>query len=229
MMRTRSPIVRKARVRRANGNRGTVPAALAELLTWLDSHRRVMNKATLREVLAESSITAADLRDFLRFDPACYTRNLIHSGAVYDLLVLCWRSGQRSPIHDHRGSNCGVKIIRGIATEVSFHRSPCGLIYPTATKEHRPGDVTASSDADMHQMGNLQTGGNDLVSIHLYSPPLKQMGTYFLGDSVIGEYQSPAHGMRVARLAANIDLRARLTEALRKTRRRLGRLHGATA
>lgn len=229
MIQARTAIVRKAQAGRMAGNAATMPAALAELVARLDSHRRVMNQAALREVLAQSSITAADLRDFIRFDPACYTRNLIRSGAAYDLLVLCWRSGQRSPIHDHRGSNCGVKIIRGIATEVTFERSPCGLVYPTATNEHRPGDVTASSDNDMHQMGNLQTGGNNLVSVHLYSPPLRQMGTYFLGDSVIGEYQSPAQGMRVARLSAHIDQRTRLTEAIRKTRGRIARMHKATA
>ena len=227
MIRTRTPIERKARARRISGRVAIMPSGLAELIARLDTHRRVMNEAILRQVLAESSITAADLRAFIRFDRACYTRNLIHSGAVYDLLVLCWRSGQRSPIHDHRGSSCGVKVLRGIATEVTFERSPCGLVYPSATSALQPGSVTASSDSDMHQMGNLQAGGCDLATLHVYSPPLQRMGTYFLGDSVIGEHHSPAQGMRVARYSSHIDQRTQLTEALRQSRKPTQRAQGA--
>jgi len=186
-----------------------------------------MNSNVLREALAESKVTLADLRDVARSDEACYTRNLICSGAVYDLLVLCWRSGQRSPIHDHRGSNCGVKVLSGIATEVTFERSPCGLVYPSATAELQAGSVTASSDSDMHQMGNLQATGCDLATLHIYSPPLQRMGTYFLGDSVIGEHHSPAQGMRVARYSSHIEQRTRVTESLRRSRRTTRRPLGA--
>ena len=42
---------------------------------------------------------------------------------------LCWRNGQRSPIHNHRGSNCGVKVLRGVATETTFARAANGMIY----------------------------------------------------------------------------------------------------
>jgi cysteine dioxygenase len=40
--------------------------------------------------------------------------------------------------------------------------------------------VLVSLDADMHQVSNLQPGDADLVTLHVYSPPLRQMGTYSL-------------------------------------------------
>src|SRR5213078_3412752 len=64
-----------------------------------------------------TDLTAEDVAEYLVFRPDRYVRNLLHAGPAYQALVLCWRNGQRSPIHNHRGSNCGVKVLRGVATE----------------------------------------------------------------------------------------------------------------
>ncbi len=39
----------------------------------------------------------------------------------------------------------------------------------------------------MHQISNLQAGAADLVTLHIYSPPLVRMGTYSLTDAIRGE------------------------------------------
>jgi hypothetical protein len=39
----------------------------------------------------------------------------------------------------------------------------------------------------MHQVSNLQPGTADLVTLHLYSPPLLRMGTYSITDQTRGE------------------------------------------
>ena len=72
---------------------------------------------------ADTPITLDDLAAYLIFRPERYVRNLLHAGPAYQALVLCWRNGQRSPIHNHRGSNCGVKVFRGVATETVFTRA----------------------------------------------------------------------------------------------------------
>ncbi len=38
----------------------------------------------------------------------------------------------------------------------------------------------------MHQVSNLQDGDADLVTLHIYSPPLRLMGTYSLFDNKRG-------------------------------------------
>ena len=49
------------------------------------------------------------------------------------------------------------------------------------------GSVISSEDTDLHQVSNLQTGNADLVTLHVYSPPLAKMGTYSLTDGIRGE------------------------------------------
>lgn len=194
---------------------------LARLFATLDRRAGPIDVDFLKHALRDTPLTRADLGPHAAFGRACYTRNLLHTGPAYQALALCWRSGQRSPIHDHRGSGCALKVIIGTATEVKFERSPSGLISPTAVTRLAAGGIAASEDDDMHQMGNLEPVGHDLITLHLYSPPLRTMGTYFLGDSVIGEHEIPAHAIAVARTTSHLESRDRLIAAIRRTRERL--------
>lgn len=140
---------------------------------------------------ARTDVKFDELREFLRFHPRHYVRNLVHAGAAYHALLLCWRSGQRSPIHDHVGSCCAVKVLRGIAVETIFQRAPNGMIYPDRSLHLDVGSVTVSQDEDIHQMSNLSPHGTDLVTLHIYSPPLLHMNVYSLTDASVARYHDP--------------------------------------
>jgi cysteine dioxygenase len=147
-------------------------------------------RARLPELLArlrEAGIRYEDVAEFVRFSDRGYTRNLVRGSPHYNLLVLCWKNGQRSPIHDHKGSSCAVGVLRGTATETIFEFAPNGHVWATRSLQHRPGSVLASEDTDVHQVSNLQDGGADLVTLHIYSPPLLWMGTYSLTDNIRGQ------------------------------------------
>ena len=118
-----------------------------------------------------------------------YVPSRARGGEHYALGVVCWRSGQRRPIHIHAGSTCGVRILKGVATETIFETSPSGLIHAVKSLQRHEGDVCASQDADIHQVSNLQEAGKDLMTLHLYSPPLLRMDTFSLTDSHIGEFR----------------------------------------
>jgi cysteine dioxygenase len=98
----------------------------------------------------------------------------------YELVVLCWRSGQRTPIHDHQGSSCAFKVIEGVASETRFVRTDSGLICPAGTKRLEAGYVCAAWDSDIHQVANLELVGKDLVTLHIYSPPFRYYNKYSL-------------------------------------------------
>jgi cysteine dioxygenase len=156
--------------------------ALAPLFQYLDG---LKGRAPLEGLTAQLNalhLDCDDVTDFLCFSDRGYTRNLVRAGTWYHVLVLCWKNGQRSPIHDHAGSSCGVRVLRGTLTETLFAFAPNGHVYPTFSRQLAPGSVVGSQDADMHQVSNLQDGGADLVTLHVYTPPLRQMGTYSLTD-----------------------------------------------
>ena len=133
--------------------------------------------ARLTEELSRFSIELDDLAEYLHFSPATYKRNLVRAGPYYHAWVLCWKNGQRSPIHDHRGSS-----VRGAGAARHADRDAASSSPPTATSrrcsraDFAAGSVIGSEDADIHQVSNLQAGDADLVTLHVYSPPLHSDG-----------------------------------------------------
>ena len=115
----------------------------------------------------------AELAPFWQFGDSHYRRNRVFADDFCELLLLCWRSGQRSPIHNHRGSLCGVRVLQGVATETVFEATPAGLVASRETRELAAGSLVINGHLDIHQVSNQQAG--DLVTLHLYSPPLAGM------------------------------------------------------
>lgn len=144
----------------------------------------------LKRRLRGLTLRRDDVAEHIAFRDSFYQRNRLYDGDGFQALILCWRSGQRSPIHNHAGSNCLVKVIEGTATEIQFAYSDCGLLLPRHARRLRPGDVGACQDRAMHQMGNFEPAGRDLITLHVYSPPLRRMELFSLTDSVFANYDN---------------------------------------
>ena len=164
---------------------------LGRVLEELDAWRERIPLSELKRALAELRVTLDDVRPLVKFDRDGYRRNLLHTGPAYQALVLCWRNGQRSPIHDHRGSSCGVRVLHGTALETVFERARNRMIYAVRSRQMKPGTICATEDEDIHQVSNLADDGDDLVTLHVYSPALLQMGTYSLFDTEVKPFTEP--------------------------------------
>lgn len=205
--------------RKSASDRASALAPLRRLFEQWDHYRDAVPLDRLARGLKSLALTAADFGGYVIFGRDCYRRNRIHAGKAYEALLLCWAPGQRSPIHDHHGSACALRIIEGVATETRFEFSPCGLIYPVQTARLTAGAVTASYDTDIHQMGNLQSGRSNLITLHIYSPPLRRMGRYYLGDSVLGEGDEALRARVIQRAARRRP--PAVADALARLRRRV--------
>src|SRR5690242_16450662 len=93
---------------------------LERLFHYLDGLAERPPLAELTAQVAALDIDCEDVAAALRFSQQHYMRNLLRGGTWYYVLVLCWRNGQRSPIHDHAGSACCVRVLRGTLTETVF-------------------------------------------------------------------------------------------------------------
>lgn len=162
-----------------------VPGVLRELVDYLTGLHDRASLKTLEQLLRAARVTRADLEPFLRFGTRGYVRNVIRRSEHFELLALCWRSGHVTPIHDHRGSSCAFKVIHGTGTEVRFALTPSGLIEPVATIKMEPGYVCSAEDDDIHQIANMQAPGQDVVTMHIYTPPIRKMHTYTFGSPVV--------------------------------------------
>ena len=169
----------------------TIPASLLPVVRYLDGLTERAPLPELDALLKDCPVTLADVQDCAQFDPKHYRRNLVASGEWYDLLLICWRSGQRSPIHDHAGSSCAFKVLTGVCSETAYGFASCGQVYPLETVNQPEGAIVATQDADTHQVSNLQPAGRDLVTLHIYSPPLKSMHTFSLYGEGVGNWRAP--------------------------------------
>ena len=161
---------------------------LRDLLALWDRSRSPSGYDAIRRGIGDLRLSRQDLVEWLAFSEAAYQRVLIERTPAYEALLLCWRSGHRSPIHDHAGSVCGVRIIEGTATETIYAKSPCGYLVPTCSRSLGAGSVSVSRDADIHQMANLGPPGHDLVTLHVYSPPLSAIRNYSIGETTLAEH-----------------------------------------
>ncbi len=153
---------------------------LESFLTELDRHEKAVPIDELVDRLERLEITRADVEHIVAFDDDRYKRNVLRVGSGYAALILCWQPGQSSPIHDHRGSACGVLVLDGLLHETKYKRGADGMLRATTTGTMRRGDVCGSYDADIHVIGNRQPPGQDLVTLHVYTPPLRDFHIYSL-------------------------------------------------
>jgi cysteine dioxygenase len=162
--------------------------SLSALITALESMKSAPSLAQIYEWLEKAEVSTADLEPFSGFKEGNYWRHRVCRNKFVEMLVLCWRPGQRTPIHDHNGSHGGVKVCKGSLWETTFNYDPvAGLEYKRA-REYSPGSVTGSDVPDIHQLGNPDVSEQDLITLHVYAPPLGVLHTYKPGSAKIDLY-----------------------------------------
>ena len=86
-----------------------------------------------------------------------------------------------APSSSNAGSYGAVRVLRGVMWETLFEMGgDSGLAYKSAC-EWTPGHVTGADVPDIHQLGNPDVSGLDLVTLHLYAPPLTSLNVYKVG------------------------------------------------
>lgn len=149
---------------------------LDELLDRLDAHAGPIPIGELVKWLEAVDLDPDDVAPYVRFCDEEYQRNLLREGPGYQALILCWKPGQASPIHDHRGSACGVRVVQGTATEIVFEIGD-GPMQERETHHLQAGGVCGSYDTDTHIVVN-QHETDPLVTLHVYTPPLRNYRRY---------------------------------------------------
>ena len=148
------------------------PAGLQSLVEYLEELKEPASLSRLESLLQSTHMRREDFGSFCRFSDRTYRRNVIARSTWFDLLLLCWRPGQRSPIHDHRGSACAFRVIEGVGTETRFELTGEGRNVRAIERCRMPeGFICAAYDDDIHDVVNATD--RDLITLHVYSPRLR--------------------------------------------------------
>lgn len=166
---------------------GCPPSVLQPLFDVLSEAGAPIELGTLTAAVGALDVTGAALGDAITIDTASYVRTLVYENAHVAVFVMAWLPGQRSPIHDHAGSACAVRIVSGRAVEQKFVVNDDGTVSRSGSPvELGAGAVTGSFDADIHAFGNAVSAPapprDILVTIHVYSPPLAPTRKYVVNE-----------------------------------------------
>lgn len=149
--------------------------SLRRFIDWLDGLNQRPTLKILEKKLLELEINLDDLVKFLGYTDNGYQRNVVKKTKHYELVLICWKAGQKTPIHDHKGSDCAFLILEGTSTESIYEKKGEELII-TEVKKYAAGQVCAADEPDIHKISNDEN--TNLVNLHLYSPPLKGYNIY---------------------------------------------------
>jgi cysteine dioxygenase len=166
----------------------------SQSLTFAQLVERLENQLTpprledLNSWLQVVGVSREDLAPFLGFKEGNYWRHRVCRNEAVEMLILCWRPGQKTPIHDHNGSHGAVKVQEGVLWESTFTYSEDDGLKYSQGRECHVGEVTGADTPDIHRLGNPEDSGQDLITIHIYAPPLGVLKTYKVGSSQVDLY-----------------------------------------
>jgi predicted metal-dependent enzyme (double-stranded beta helix superfamily) len=149
---------------------------------------------TVRRFLQETPVSADSLTHYLTWDRQHYTRNLIDRTALYELMAICWDTGQASSVHNHRDQNCWMAVPMGRLLVENFHLVEQDLhggtcrLEPLNTVEMNISQPCAVNPADpVHRVVNPREFGQRAVSLHVYSRPFDTCVVYSPEQGTCGE------------------------------------------
>lgn len=147
---------------------------LAPIVDYLSSISERADLEVLGKLLRGSQLEPSDVTNYCHFHDLHYARNKVAGNDWFDLYIMCWKPGQASTIHDHAGSSCALRIIQGTASEQGYDRlgPESKYVRPTGITSYQNGEVCLAQDGQIHKIYNASATEN-LVTMHIYSPPLK--------------------------------------------------------
>lgn len=136
---------------------------LAESLNQIDSlkHAKIMKRI---------QIAAHELEHYATWSEKCYTRNCLARTERYEIILLCWDIGAKTPIHGHGGEDCWVYQVQGTVEEIRLEEK-VGILKETSRIELTPGKLTYMND----QMGYHTIENNSkqrAMTLHIYASPI---------------------------------------------------------
>jgi predicted metal-dependent enzyme (double-stranded beta helix superfamily) len=155
----------------------------------------VLGVDELREVLARLTGDVSAWRDHVRHDAERRVFVEIAGDEHYEVWLICWMPGHDTGFHDHDLSSGAVSVLSGELIEERLTLSGA----PVA-RRLRAGQTFDFSAADIHRVRHA--GEVPTTTLHVYSPRLRRMGAYSVGDGGLLVRHPLAHGEELRPLAA---------------------------
>lgn len=139
-----------------------------ELVTTLSEGERMK----FGDILQSLNLPSNAFDNYCSWSSESYTRNCIIETEKFELILLCWEKGQITPIHDHGGEECWVKIIEGEFKETIYKEDETGELNVVKSTIAKSNDITYMIDfMGFHSLENVSNKRS--MSLHLYANPIR--------------------------------------------------------
>jgi cysteine dioxygenase len=140
------------------------------------------------KVLAEiqkTGLNRASCEKYLFFEDAAYTRNLVFKNESFEALLLCWKPGQTTMIHDHAAQGCWMTVLQGVITSENFkYVAPAhfkGELEKLPTQSFKTNQCYyIDDDISLHLLKNPAKSAEETITLHVYSKPFSSCTVYDL-------------------------------------------------
>ena len=141
--------------------------SVKNLVEMLESLGKFTTKS-VHGVVSECDIWDEDIEKWVDYDypvSDSYGRKMVHNGGFFEVMIMSWRPGDYSGIHDHGKAEFGAVKIFGAAEHAIFKLEKQKLT--TISREIvKSGTTLKVTPSLIHQMGN--PGESNFFTLHVY-------------------------------------------------------------
>ncbi len=112
--------------------------------------------------------------DCVRYSQDRYMRHPVLLSPEWEVMLIAWETGQKTPIHDHRGVMGSMLVFSGSLVEETFD-TPENKPSLLERLDRPAGETCLTSPTILHRL--FPRRGRSL-SLHIYRPPLREMGIW---------------------------------------------------
>lgn len=134
---------------------------------FTEQKENISEPGDLKKILINYSFSLEELKPHLLYpEDLPYGRNCIFSSENFEVVVMNWKPGEASNIHDHGQSFGCVLSISGKATNVLYNEHMVKIDSVELINK----EIAEVPQGIFHQIAN--PGKEFAVSLHFYAPPL---------------------------------------------------------
>lgn len=126
------------------------------------------------EAITNLGLTVKDFEGDIHFSEKKYTRTCIAEDENFELILLGWSKGQKTPIHNHDGHEGFVYALKGKIKEVRYHLNSNNELEKESEGILNENQV-AYAKKDINGFHTIENISNDnALTLHLYKKPIKK-------------------------------------------------------
>lgn len=163
-----NPKERNAQWARAQVRRSLADARKRALPVGLD---RELDEQELRDLALAIAERPELWQHLVEFDEEDRKYSHILKNDNVEAYLICWMGGHDTGFHDHDVSSGALAVVEG---EVREERLAIG--GPPHGRVLAAGQSLTFGASDIHRV--MHAGGRPSITVHVYSPPIRQMGQY---------------------------------------------------